>query len=194
MTRNASMIVAVTSATLLATVFGLALGDGLELGVPFNGEIPAKSKRSEVIFKKTPQAKGKAVEVVSTELPVNLTAGQKVSIQVKVSGPETRKAALALKDTAGKQVALTQQLLPRSNELAFEASATGLSHIVVISDQVGAFKLRVDPEGGDDAVEPDAEALKAKIRRLKQELSEAEAKLEALAKPAAKTPATKKRP
>ena len=71
---------------------------------------------------------------------------------------------------------------------------TGLSHIVVISDQVGAFKLRVDPEGGDDAVEPDAEALKAKIRRLKQELSEAEAKLEALAKPAAKTPATKKRP
>jgi len=196
MARIASLIVVATASTLLTTAFGLVLGDSLEMGVPFNGEIPAKAKRAEVVFKKgggINKKGGRSIPVVSTELPLNLKAGQKFSIQVTVSGPETRKAGLALKDPSGEAVALTE-LLPKSNELTIEAGASGLSRIVVYSDLVGAFKLRVDPEGGDDAAEPDVEALKAKIQRLKQELSEAEAKLEALEKPATKKPATKKRP
>jgi hypothetical protein len=114
---------------------------------------------------------------------VNLKAGQNLLVQVTLAGNPTRRVAVALKDPAGDQVALSAVLEVKQTELKVEANATGKYDIVVISDQIGAFKLHLVPEAGEEGDdEPDIKALEDKIQQLQQELSEAQAKLKALKK------------
>jgi hypothetical protein len=178
MSRIASLIVVATATTLLTAPVSFAQKVGLRLGETFEGEIPATAERHKTQGKNAPRS------VVHTDVPVTLKAGQSYAAQVTVSGSK-RKVALALNDPAGKRIVRIDEFLDTSNELTFEASVSGTFKVAVISDQAGAFKLRVVAEGGAEDVEADARALEAKIRQLKQELSEAEAKLDALKKKSA---------
>jgi hypothetical protein len=180
MPRIAYSILVATAVAVIAPAVSFAQKVGLRLGETFEGEIPATAepKRAPKLTNSNNQM------VVSTDVPVTLKAGQSFSAQVTVSGNK-RRVAVAVKDSAGKRIAQTEEFLYTSNELTFEASASGTFNIVVISNRAGAFKLRVVPEGGEEDAEADARALEAKIRQLKQELSEAEAKLDALKKKSA---------
>ena len=96
---------------------------------------------------------------VPAEVPVKLKAGQNLSVQVTVTG-NTRKVAVALKDPEGNQVVRSEILSVKKTELKFEANASGMSKIVVLSDQIGGFKLRVVSEAGEEGDdEPDVKAL-----------------------------------
>ena len=178
MSRIAYLIVVATATTFLLPAVSFAQKVGIRLGETFEGEIPATAERHKTQGKNAPRT------VVHTDVPVTLKAGQSFSAQVTVSGSK-RKVALALNDPAGKRIVRIDEFLDTSSELTFEASVSGTFKIAVISDQVGAFKLRVVRVGGDGDVEPDAQALEAKIQQLKQELSETEAKLDALKKKSA---------
>lgn len=159
---------------------------GLKLGQPFQGEITGASQ-PKTVLSETKKKFGRLSGFMmpngrAVEIPIQLKAGQALTVSVTVLGND-RQVGLILRDPTGQQIAISNSAELKSNELLVEeVAASGTYKIVVVSDQIGRFTLRADSaaEPGDVGVDEDADALRAKIQRLKQELAEAEAKLNAL--------------
>jgi hypothetical protein len=88
-----------------------------------------------------------------------------------------RKVAVVLIDPSGTAIDGTE-LRPKAARAKFEeVSATGTYRLVVVSDRIGAFTLKVT---GPPAPEADAAKLRKEIKELKALLAKKEEQLKAL--------------
>jgi hypothetical protein len=121
--------------------------------------------------------KGKANPTLAyfTEIPLTLKAGQKLSITASVTG-QKRSVSLALRDASGAIVEKIPWATKTAQLQIEEVSASGKFHILVFSDQIGAFTLRAAGPAAK-AEKLDVAALEEKIKRLERELEETKALL-----------------
>jgi hypothetical protein len=153
-----------TTAILIALLLVPAASSqtGLRLGEKFEGELKGEKKPVKGF------SDNRAVRAYTAEIPVTLKAGQKLFLTVTVAG-KTRLVGVALRDPSGALVE-KKDFEKKSIQLEIEeVSASGKCHIVVLSDQIGAFTLRAT----GPAEKLDAKALREKIKRLERELEEA---------------------
>jgi hypothetical protein len=111
-----------------------------------------------------------------TEVPVELKAGQSVSLTVTVVG-KGRQAFINLYDPAGKLLAQSKEGTKTATLLVEEVGATGKYKIRVSSANIGLFTLRVTASTDDEL---DIKALEERLKELKKETEAVEAKLKAL--------------
>ena len=112
------------------------------------------------------------------DLPIKLKAGQSISMTATVTGKD-RKVSMALSDPTGTIIAATKpsSAIKSVQLTAEEVNANGKYMITVVSDRIGPFTLRVTGLSEDDL---DIKGLEEEVQRLKQQLAQTEAKLEAL--------------
>jgi hypothetical protein len=176
MFRSKSLIVAWIMALLYPN---LALGDDSKL-------IPGEKLVGEVEREKKAYTWNGVIGYSGyiSEIPIELRAGQKITIDGTVTGTG-RKISIALVDPTGQvvftskhsEVSKTQLIMP-------EVGATGKYTIKLISDQIGQFTLQAT---GPSMHQLDKMALKEKIARLEEELIKAKKQLEAMEKESQKT-------
>jgi len=112
-----------------------------------------------------------------TEIPVTLKAGESISVAAYVTG-DGRKVITSLKDPKGKVIGGSKTREDKSAKFEMqEVNATGKYTIVIGSDLIGQFRVKVTGGQLEDHSEA---ALEAKIKQLKADLAAAEAELKAL--------------
>jgi RNA polymerase sigma factor (sigma-70 family) len=153
-------------------------GGELKLGVDFKGELAVSTpwKSYSTGRRDDPLPWGYA-----TEVPVTLKAGQSVTVSATVVGKD-RDVGVALIDPAGRVAGTIRETLPVPARLTVEeVNASGKYTVAVVSSQIGPFTVRVT---GPSDEESDAKKLEERIKQLREDLADVEAKLKALkAKP-----------
>ncbi len=168
MFRTASTVVAITIAVAF-TPRATADEPTLPFGKEFKGEIDEPKKV-------TPAAMGNGWTGYVSEFPLDLKIGQSIEVTASVTG-KNRQVALALIDKTGKTIADTVKWAAKpSATLTAEANATGKYRLVIISDQIGGFTIKVI----DSKAKPSKEEIQQRIKDLKEQLAKAEAELKAL--------------
>lgn len=167
MYRTMRVMMALFALGLVISSLTAQQSGGLNLGEKLEGELTANSKKILVAQNDWH---------FSTEMLVSLKAGQSISISATVIGKD-RLVTLFLADPTGKNLANSRST-GKTGQLNFEeVSATGKYTIMVGSNLIGPFTLRVtDPSNADG----DIKALETRIEQLRKELAAAESKLKAL--------------
>jgi hypothetical protein len=162
------LIVAIGMVLALGLPPAFAQTGVLKFGEKFDGEL---SVRSPVVH-----VGPTAIRFYGAAIPVSLKAGQSISISATVIG-NSRQVALWLRDPTGANLANTDATV-KTGQLTFEeVNVTGKYMVVVGSNLVGPFTLRVtDPSNADG----DIKSLESRIEQLEKELAGARAKLKAL--------------
>jgi hypothetical protein len=150
---------------------------GILPGEKFEGSLTGKATSVDL---RTNPRKGKVGrkapfvfhDAYSTQIPITVKEGARLSVTVTVTGTE-RKVALGLLDPDGKVIsAMKSWSDTRTAKLEVEeVNASGKYKIVVVSDLIGKFTLRAS---GPAAKVLGVKELREKLRRLKEEVAETE--------------------
>lgn len=172
-----------------------ALSTGINVGEKFEGEFgkehkfPVSWRRKAMPFAVTPGDPN----WYTGAIPITLKAGQGISVTATVTGTD-RLVGMRVLDPQGKRIkeddlppaALKNAqgeprgdtiVTPKTSDLAIkEVNASGKYTIIVVSNRIGGFTVQATSGSGDD----DRKSLEKRLKDLKKEVAEIEAKLKAL--------------
>jgi hypothetical protein len=151
----------------------------LKLGQKYEGEHKGKREYVSLYLDKRLSPTFSHEDVYKVTRPIELEAGDPVSLSVTVTG-SGRRVALALQDPAGDFIAVTptKEFGVKTAKLSVEeVNATGRYTVYVISDRIGNFTLyarKPQQQSRDDDKE-----LEKKIAAAEKELEAMKKELEA---------------
>lgn len=151
-----------------------AASNTLELGKSVTGELDGTQQNF--------QFNGGNGNFYHAKVPVNLRAGQSISISASVTG-SGRRIVLGLLDPKSATLGMTRPDLKTTTFKIPEVNATGKYSILVLSDLTGPFTLRVVDDGGDgiaSSADPNLAILEKRVNQLEHELLELKKELQAL--------------
>lgn len=172
MRRWITLLASFVAFSICLPIQGLAQSKGLKLGDKFEGELKTKGP---TYYQENGLIYSGSDVFYSTGLPVELKAGQSITITATVTGKD-RKVNIALLDPTGKPLGATDRVVKSAQLTIDEVNVKGRYLIVVNSDQIGPFTLRATAGG----MEESREALEKELKEIRKRAEEIEKLLKAM--------------